>query len=302
MALGVDDIEDYFSFLYPHSCPVLMTSGRACLSAIMDLLGLARADHVLLPPFSSHCVINAISRNTTPTPIMSNNTKATIAIHQWGYISQPNFHGVLIEDSVDSLIPMNGDIFPLDGRFEVLSLSKIFGTLCGGVILCQSSKDANQLKKIRKARRSLGHLHFFFRLMSTKYPSLTLNWYDVECQNGFLPKLAIGDIYSKILKLGEIVEDRTAKINLFKSSGISLAKQLPNNRLISCWAIPRSDWPVCVPIGSDSPKHLKVDAKEDGYMKVVPIPIHSQVRFRDIKEFISIISNQKLEGTDIRYA
>ena len=52
-------------------------------------------------PYASHCVINTVSRLTTPVTYEANATKQ-ICYHQWG-ITSFNEKKPIIEDSVDSL-------------------------------------------------------------------------------------------------------------------------------------------------------------------------------------------------------
>ena len=100
-------------------------SARAGLSAILSL-HFSRNDHVWIPPYASHCVISSIGLVATPSPKMSPEIKVTLIPHQWGYAHKPKLRGLVIEDLVDTLITPKGSVFPNDGRYELLSLPKIF--------------------------------------------------------------------------------------------------------------------------------------------------------------------------------
>lgn len=149
-------IEDFFQRRL--GAPVtLMPSGRAALAALLDHLGASRADLVFAPRWSSSCVWNAIGSVANPTTVLRPAPDYTLAVHKWGWRSAARgLHGSrVIEDSVDSVFLNGNDLFPLGGRYEIISLPKTIGSYCGGLVI---SLDASFRRAALAARRKGGPL------------------------------------------------------------------------------------------------------------------------------------------------
>ncbi len=129
---------------------VLLPSARAGIASILEFYGVNRKHQVFAPQFSSHCVWDVISRFSNPTIAINSETDILLAVHKWGYTNsfEVETNAQIIEDSVDTII-QDGDVFPLHGEFEVLSLPKILGTYCGGVVL---TNNKEYIKKIKNSR------------------------------------------------------------------------------------------------------------------------------------------------------
>lgn len=280
------DIEDFFDDIYPNAYTVLMPSGRSALRLILNYQGLERADLVSVPKYSSHCIINSVGFVATPTQSNKESVKNAIIFHQWGFvrnvISTPN----IIEDSVDSLIPPNGNLFPNDGRFEIISLPKVFGTLIGGIILCQNKRDAEELKKLRDANDEFGKLHFYLRCISQFSKRLYMYWNSVEPLNTYIPSLALNDIWKKIQNIGTLIDDRNNKISLLKTMNIKTALPLPVNRYPCCWPVPIKQWPGVTKPDDHIIRHIHGNRHSDQYQKVFPVPIHHQVSINTLNDWL----------------
>lgn len=281
-SINISIIEEYFMSLYPNTNAVLMPSARSGISAILDLLGFSRKDYVWVPPYASHCVLNAVSFRATPNPTWGDLNKASIIFHQWGFINTNIQTGVLIEDSVDSLIPPGGSVFPNNGRFELLSLPKIFSTVIGGVILCQEVSDAVKLREIRNRRRNLGNIHASVKLLSLRSITASIFWENSEHLNGFSPYWALNDIFRKIKTIDQIVIDRERKIKDLLNDKVSIVKLLPLGRLISCWPIPNNDKIDQVYI-----RHISDDAENPSQIKVLPIPLHMDFTLTEVQRLVN---------------
>lgn len=285
------DIESVFNDFYPNSFSVLFPSARAGLSAILAS-HFSRSNYVWIPPFSSHCVISSIGMFSTPTPVMNKDVDATLIYHQWGYVHKPKTKGLIIEDSVDTLIEPNGLLFPNDGRYELLSLPKIFGSMFGGIVLCQNSKDAENLRDIRDSRHSLGWHHIINKIMSKHSQACLKNWNYTEPANGFLPSVVLQDIYLKISKLELLVEKRKQKLSLFESKNYKDKFHFNDKRL-----------PTCLPLEDIKFKsldfHLKHYSKQNDYQtlsKVLPLAIHKDISENDINEFFNVLITSKYKS------
>lgn len=133
-------IEAFFSARHGVTA-TLLPSGRAAIAALLDFLGASRAHVVFAPRWSSHCVWDVIGRVANPTISFEPQPDFILAVHKWGYCSAlaTSHPGALIEDSADSLIRGKRGLFPLAGKFEIISLPKLIGSYAGGIVL---SRDA----------------------------------------------------------------------------------------------------------------------------------------------------------------
>lgn len=279
------EIEGVFKELYPPSFPVLYPSARAGLSAITELL-FSRSDKVWLPPFASHCLINTVGLTSTPTPELTNDVKATLIFHQWGYVHKVNFKGIVIEDSADTLIQPNGHIFPNDGRFELLSLPKIFGCFFGGIILCQKEQDALNLKKIREKRGILKWKHILDKIRGQKSQYSFLKWNNAEPENGFLPSLICNDILNTISSIDRYIDDRKSKLLLINKSPIKGLCDWEETRLPSCLPIALSNSMEEGEYYKSFIRHFSLNKDFSSMQKVLPIGIHFDVSVKQIEDFI----------------
>lgn len=284
-APSIATIEGFFEDLYPQAYAVLMPSGRAALHIIIQQLELSRANHVYIPAFASHCVINAVGFLATPCPDFTAKTDASIVFHQWGFPQKSTRPDVIIEDSVDSLIPAGGAIFPNDGRFEILSLPKIFGCLTGGIILCQRNDDAQKLKAMRDQRQELKSSHFMLRVLSQKWPHLYQYWNTVEPLNGYLSPAARRNIFKHVKNIDRIITDRQEKLDMINATSLKTVVGLPKGRFPSCYPV-RMKNPDQIPLmfPKNSIRHFPLS--EQRLAKVLPIPLHHQISLSTLKQCV----------------
>ena len=213
------------------------------------------------------------------------NLDGTIIFHQWGYTHNPSKSGIIIEDSVDTLITPKGNVFPCDGRFELLSLPKIFGTIFGGVVFLSNPDRFRNTQKIRKDRKLLKWKHIFDKLRAKSSETCSLRWNSCEPMNGFLPSIICQNIVEQVSNIDKLIEDRLEKLNLFESSKIKLMKKWDNTRL-----------PTCVPISLKDSKsyneeyidfllHISPSNDFQELEKVLPLGTHKSIRKNDLENF-----------------
>jgi putative PLP-dependent aminotransferase (TIGR04422 family) len=280
-------IEEFFEEVYPNTYAVIMPSGRSALRLILHYSGLKRSDFFAIPKYSSHCIINSVGMVATPIQHIHDKTTQSIIFHQWGFTRKEPTLSVLIEDSVDSLIPKGGNVFPNDGRFEIISLTKVFGTFIGGLILCQNQHDATKLKQQRDSTNILGQMHFYLRMAGQISPKLYTYWNNAEPLNTLIPTIGLRDIWDKIRCLDELIDDRCKKIAALNDLSLNLALPLPCGRFPCCWPISVKKW-----LGANQPtdqiiRHIHGKKGGDSYQQVLPLPIHQQVSIATIKKWIT---------------
>tara|TARA_B100001094_G_C18147037_1_gene781398 strand:+ start:94 stop:1092 length:999 start_codon:yes stop_codon:yes gene_type:complete len=293
------DIEDLFTSKYPNCFPVLFSSARSGITAITKSLDLKRQDYVWIPPYASTCVLAALSHQCTPCPDeKSKNIVASLVFHQWGFPFQVGMGNEIIEDSVDSFCLDESCLFPNDGRFEILSLPKIFGTITGGIILCQQKSDYKKLIAIRDSYNKIKWRQFFLRQFASKSKVLGGYWTHSESINGCLPWLALGDIYDKVTHWDQLAQDRIDKIRYLQSKKIRSELNMNPSRLPTCWPISYSEVAdnLLKKHGiSHGARHIPTTQKSatSETIKVLPIPLHTQYSIERLQKLGSHLTNAK---------
>jgi len=281
-------IEEFFEHRYHGAYAVFMPSGRSAITLILQHLGISRRDHVWIPPYSSHCVVNAVGYVGTPSPQKNDSNTVGICFHQWGFVKKLSHNSPIIEDSVVSLITSVGGLFPNDGRFEILSLSKIFASICGGLILCQRAKDAKALRDLRVTRKDLGCSHFLMRLLGQISSKAYSYWSAVEPLNGRTTAGLEANVWRKIGTIDQIIEDRQIKIALLMDSSLKSVEQPSPARLPICWPVDISDTPFGIEQNPSTVRHMLMSGYSQNPRKVYPIPIHQDVPVSHLQTLVGV--------------
>ncbi|OOV47019.1 hypothetical protein B1J93_02220 [Leptospira kirschneri serovar Pomona] len=292
----ISSIEDTLETLFPSGYPVLCSSGRAAIGLALEFLDLKRNDFLGVFPFASHCVLDAVSRYTTPlTGRSSKNTKNRIVYHQWGYVQEYNLPPNTIEDCVDTLCIPGAKLFPAGGMFEIWSLPKILGTSSGGVLWCREEKVASQIKAIRDGRKYSGAIQWYLKLFSYKFPSLLSYWTGVEASNGKLSFLQTGEIYNSLNNWQKFIDDKLNRVEIASRLLPSWLKQTPHR-------IP-SNIPIQHTISSEKfakwglssgmRTFEKCIKKKSELIQVFPLPLHFQISLKQFKKMVFELENIK---------
>lgn len=285
LAPSITKIEGFFEDIYHNSYAVLMPSGRSAISLILQHLEITRPDLVYIPPYSSHCVINSVGYVGTPSPELKNTIKAAICFHQWGYTHKLTATAPIIEDSVDSLITSPEGLFPNDGRFEILSLSKIYRSISGGIILCQSQKDAQKLRNSRDARQVYKNSHFMMRIIGRNISNAYAYWNAVEPLNGYIPPALRANIWKRLTRMDEIIMDRKMKISFLEQSSIKTVLPFSKSRLPICWAVAKKDLPTSLSMPDESVRQIRESPSANKLISVYPLPLHEGISTERVKSW-----------------
>lgn len=283
---SIAEIEEFFSDRYGGTPAVLAPSGRSALNLGLSYLGLSRPDEVWIPPFSSHCVINAVGYSCTPTTVLDHRLKAAICFHQWGFPKKIETSAPIIEDSVDSLITSTQGLFPNDGRFEILSLSKIFGSICGGIILCQKEKDAHALRRMRECQKGFGNMHFALRVVGQASKTAYSYWNAAEPLNRATPSALTANIWKYLQRLDSIIADRLEKLEYLQDASISLAAPIGKDRLPVCWPVSVKSASFESAMPPEVKRFMLPSSGANELKQVYPIPIHQDVALSSIRSWI----------------
>lgn len=282
----IETIENFFQDLYANTHAVLMPSGRSSINLILQYLNISRQDLIYTPPYSSHCVLNAIGYTGTPTTKLSRDIQAAICFHQWGYTHKINTSAVIIEDSVDSLITSSNGLFPNDGKFEIISLSKVFSSISGGLILCQKITDAQKLRKLRNLRKNFKLTHFMMRIMGLINSNAYSYWNVTEPLNGYIPRILRVNIWNQLMNMDTLISDRRSKIKLLENSSFKLLIPISKYRLPACWMVQENKIPKNTPFSLDMIRHISISNDTKKMIRVLPIPLHQGIKIDQIKTWL----------------
>lgn len=294
---SVASVEKRLAGLYPGVHPVVFSSARAGLAVLVEAIGLGRADLVWLPRFSSHCVIDAIGRTATPTPVLqSKDVRAALVHHQWGYPHSASAPPTarIIEDSADTLHVPGSRLCALGGEYEIVSLPKVLGCLTGGVVFCRDEQASGRLAESRDKRRSPVRVQFLAKLAGRWSAQARAYWAGAECANARLPPMGLRDIMLGLDRIDRIIADRRAKLDVvgalkpgwLRSSELRLPSNLPmehDDRLLQRLAGEGLRLEV---------RHFNVDQSGDdsAWRRVIRVPLHQGVPVAMLERIASIAS------------
>ena len=292
---SIKKIENKLQLMFPSGHPVLCSSGRSSLSLVLEIMKMNRSNTIGLFPYASHCVIDAVSRNSTP--IFGKdviNADLRVVYHQWGYVQEKKIEFNSIEDCVDTLCMKGTILFPGGGSFEIWSLPKILGTTSGGVLWCKDEKTAIKIRNLRNKRKG-GLFQWILRLLSNKSKKIYFYWNGAESNGGMLSRFQTGEILHAIDEWDNFVLDRLQKIEITWQFAVNwLPKpidRLPSVIPINC----KVNESEIISNGLSAGSRFFVTSwlnLENDLIKVIPIPIHKDINQNDLYNIIRKLSNK----------
>lgn len=295
--ISASDTEDTLHKIFPDAVPVLFSSARAGLSATLQLLQVGRPDIVWCPPYSSHCVLESISRFATPTTTDVAKAKVALIYHQWGFVHRHELASetTVIEDAVDTFFLPGTNPFAGRGRFALWSLPKVIGSTWGGVVFCRTHDDAEKLRAVRDERS--GQLFQAMLRMASDHSMVAAKyWHGYESMNGGLPDFSLRQIKERLGHIPDIAKQRLRLLDIVRSAKIKV--QLDEGRLpsnIPLKPMPQLDkWWGSTGIFSAGMRsmNLKRNFSKDAWGRVAPLPVH-----QDISESVfNLIPLDQFEG------
>ncbi len=292
-------VEEVLFSLFPETYPVLFSSGRAALTAVLQVLGLGRTSKVWIPGFSSHCVIESLGRFCMPTPEDGSEVSAALIYHQWGWVHKATFapgtH--VIEDAVDTLFEPGSKVLTTTSSYVLWSLPKVIGSVGGGVVFCRRSEQADELRELRR-RRACSNVQGWLRAASARSSTAYLYWNGAESLHGELQ----GAHRSQVLRLlgdyGQLYERCRQLVHEITTEascpGLPFTDRLPSNLPMIVAADDAHHWRTpgkfFAGLRSFNVNRSWPDAK---WVKVAPLPVHKDVSLADIRD---VVKRGKLEG------
>jgi putative PLP-dependent aminotransferase (TIGR04422 family) len=189
---SAEALEAALAAMFPGAHPVAFSSGRAGLSAIVASIGLGRLDCVSVPGYSSHCVLEAVSRFATPIPYSAatdakEGRLAQLIYHPFGYVSPFPLSAKpdeVIDDAVDTYLAPGQAPLVSRRRFLVWSCSKVLGTYAGGVVFCREAQDSDRLRDVRQKRAHMVNAQHDLRIAAFGHSVVYLQWSGAESLAG----------------------------------------------------------------------------------------------------------------------
>lgn len=293
------DIETWLHEYYQKSAyPVLYSSGRAGIYSILQHEGLSRPDIVWCPAYSSHCVFDAISRLATPSTIYDQTQKPKVALlyHQWGHPVQNCFDEdvLVIEDAADTLFMKQANLFQAGGKYTLVSLPKIIGSMFGGVVFCKLEEDAKHMRALRDERSS-SFWHSVYRTRAVKSKQSALLWNGVEAAQGTLLWYARSQILSKLKNIDSIVEDRLqAALSISQNlhDVIQKNQMIPSNIPLNPLTVKEELWRGERAVFSAGYRNFNGNksAPDTCWSSSAPLPFHIDVTKEQIRDIKSLLS------------
>lgn len=298
-----EDVESQIEEMWPNSNPVLFSSARSGLHAILQANKLTRGEFVWLPKYSSHCLYETIGRVSAPTHTISGRPKLALVYHQWGYPIESNFEAEvqIIEDCADTLFPPGSKSFFINNsKYMIQSLPKILGTVAGGIVFCKNSIDRGALREIR-AQSMFRILNGALRTISKFNRHTYLYWHGTESLCGKLPSYLMSQISRKMRNIHEVIENVQERIDVFSPAFLKdfvTAGRFPSNLPIEI--ISQKEM-VCWQEGgifSSGFRRFNISqtAPNEAWKLVAPLPVHTAILDKTI---ISKLRSLELLGSVI---
>ncbi len=292
--ISIEETEKIISDKFEYPYILLLSSGKSAIVSCLKALNIQREEYIGYSPYSNSCIFRTIGEMGSPIPLSINqNFKCSLIFHQWGYIQKHNSESdVLIEDSVDSLILNNKTLFPNNGDFEIISLSKTLSLPYGAIVFCKNKDLYNELKIIRDRNKKLSKIQSILKYFSKHSQTLENYWQLMEIYNAHPGNILNNLIKEKFKNYNMIVEDRIKKIELLKDF---IEFKIELNRL-PC-VIPVSYEKLDINIVSKinilkhTARHLNVnfETKKWNLKKFLPVPIHQDISMQEIEKIKNLI-------------
>lgn len=293
-------IEAQLAQLFPAAHAVLFSSARAGLARTLQLLGLKRPDLCWVPPFSSHCVFEAVALSCTPTTLQAGAEAAAAALvyHQWGHVHREAFApGVpVIEDAVDTLLVPGTSPFATRARFALWSLPKVLATYGGGVVFCRDASEAEALRGLRAARRSSWR-QARLRHRAARDPLASAWWNGAEAQQGGLVAPLRGQVLRQLESLPALVDERRAVLDAVfpaQARDYMASGRLPSNVPLKVPAAWERLWGVGAPVTTGlrmfGPRRC---CPGDALVRVAPLPVHADMSEAELRRLLRVLAPEE---------
>jgi putative PLP-dependent aminotransferase (TIGR04422 family) len=298
-----DCLDDFFTHMLGYPV-IVMSSGQASLSLVLQYYEANRSQVIYVPKWAAHCLWHVTGSYANPTCTDLQAANIILAVHKYGFVKHylPNAKQIIIEDSVDSLLCNGNSLFPNGGDFEIVSLPKVMGIYSGALLVCRSRE---LVKRIRPMTRAFGGLNAYAGRMRYLGSSGKggpfcdiLDTYQIFEWANFSPDYTvlrtIHDHLDALMHNRLVIEKRLSYLYRVAPNLVSQDIKITPGRLPPV---------IPVPLNSLPPEGVMVrhvnntqDLGNPLFVKSALIPLHfgiSEDRFKDI---VAIIKNERLRA------
>jgi putative PLP-dependent aminotransferase (TIGR04422 family) len=269
------EIESFFKDRFKVD-PILVPSGRAAISLLIQYFNINRSNQVFTSLWSSHCLFNTIGAFSNPTVHFHENLDMIIINHKWGVTVRlkDSFDGILLEDSVDSIFLNKDTLFPNETSFEIISLPKVVGSYSGGILFSKNKSITNYIKDLQKKNHDLAKYQSRLKNKASRGEVNDFDsWVYNESWNTALDANALEDIRKMLPNYDHNKEIILQRLDIIKKRfGLELRDQ---KRIGPVFVFPISEYQDLS--GSEiSLRHFSFSESVENqqYEKVLVLPLH----------------------------
>jgi putative PLP-dependent aminotransferase (TIGR04422 family) len=192
-------IENFFAKKYNSKYCVLTSSARVGILLILKFKKYNRSKLVKIPKWSSHCLYNSIGSLTNISSDFKSKDDCSLLVHHLGNTFKNNNKLNLgIDDSSDS-IPGENFLPYYNSKFsEVVSLPKIIGSYCGGIVLTNNIKLYQFIKTKQKSFIKLARIQSYKKYNCLIMMKKNFEWHYHESVNFSIDENTIENIYDNL--------------------------------------------------------------------------------------------------------
>lgn len=191
-------IEKFFSTEYKSKYALLCPSLRASINIILKYKNYNRSNTVNVPLWTSACLLHSLT-GITNVSVKSNISDSIIVVHKWGHtfkLEKNPKKKLIIDCSNDSMPGKNYKPFENNSNYEVISLPKIIGSYCGGIILTNDKKFYKYYKKIQFKFKKFAFFQSKKKFISSFVDKKNVDWRIHESYNYSLDYNSVECVYN----------------------------------------------------------------------------------------------------------
>ena len=194
----VEYIEKFFANKYNSKYSILTTSASVGIILTLKFKKFTRSRILEIPKWSSHCLYSSIG-SITNISCEDKNADGSLIVHHLGNsYSKQKTKNFLIDDSSDS-IPTNKFKPCFNSKLsEVISLPKIMGSFCGGIILTNSKVFYNYLKEFQNINQKFASIQSMKKYTCLILDKKNFDWHYNESFNYGLDFNTVENVYENL--------------------------------------------------------------------------------------------------------
>jgi|688.fasta_scaffold159445_2 putative PLP-dependent aminotransferase (TIGR04422 family) len=296
---NIYEIELYFSRYFGREVK-LMPSGRSAIHNFALSMGMSRDQTAFVTKYSSYCMYQSLgSLMNVSTDFVK--PELVVVNHKWGTRNTETRkikESTVIEDSCDSLLIQGAELFSNDGQVEIVSLSKVIGTLSGALVLFKESNLKEKYRVVVHYKEFfLGHVQFIRKLIRIFFPDNFRFALQYEYANIYLTKLEVMLIRSAMSSYSTNFD--LHKQRYFRLRAIYDLEEIQIDRIgpgvVFKIVKPYEDLHLVNPPGIIQRKFdfSKSNDSFSNYKDCLYVPIHANVSLSTFDSYLEFISKHK---------